>query len=576
MPTPPRAPRIPRLALAILGLGLVFPPPVHAARVGIFTEQERLNARADQISRAIETGDAARLQELVSAHPTPVPIAAHARLTPALARAYLLLGQTERARLFALDAYARTQTHESAWLAAELLYTSDQFALGDRIARELKKRAPHHPALPYLEVRRLLASLSLGDADSEWPTLRAQIPAARQAAELAASFLAEPGDSFSKHADPRFLTAGLDLALLELDYARASEFSARLSALRPRNPGLARLALACAFPVDARRAAVLDQIRTQDSLPLSEQAQWAEFASRLASPAEPRSTWSDLVKATADQPILSMARLVFLERALAAALDAPPAPRSSPEIAELLRTYGDAAREARSFPHAIHAVALRDELRRSASTFPALPEDEDSVRLLSLAARHQRAAALALALLPSNRDDFEWLARNRPAAAKHQDTTAYLEYLHAMERLRPEDPRTLLELARALDRSTDPRALDAYHRVFELCPVEIRPKASDWFALANLLKASADRGERSLSEAALAFDAMTERIHQADVTYAVAAHFYADLLDRRARAEGSPAARRAADEALGHALRLDPFAGDFFAKLGRTRPTQIP
>ncbi len=564
--------RLNRLILAAsLAAALASVPAIHAARVGIFTEQDRANDQADQINTAIEKGDAAHLLQLISGSLRPIPVQDHLRLTPALARAYLLLGQPERALPFALDAYARTHDADAAWLAAELLYATDDFALGDRIARELRERAPYHPALPYLEVRRLLARFILGDADTDWPALREQLPAARQAAMLAAAGLEDntPG------ADPRFLTAGLELALFELDYPRAADFAARLSALRPRNPGLARLALACAFPVEARRSAILREVQARDTLPVAEHALWTELAARLASAPDPVHAWTSLAEATVQPPGLAAARLVFLERALASVPETPAA-LSSPALPALLSDYDEAARQARSFPHAANALALRDKLRLLAPDFPALPENESSVRLLSLAARPRRAAELAVALLPAHRDDFEWLARNRSAAARHPAPRAYLDHLLAMEALRPEDPRTLLELARALDRDTQPRALAIYRRVFALCPREIRPQAKDWFALENLLQAAAARRELASDEARDEFDAMTERIHRDDDTYAVAAHFHARLLERRAVAARSPEAHQVAHEAYRRAMMLDPFASDIFARLGRSHSVRIP
>lgn len=558
------------IAAHLFLLGLLALAPVQAVEIHIVSPQEEVSREAAELRASIDRGDAARLLLLLKDHPGPGPLSTHFRLNLVVARAHFLLGQPERALPFALDVYGRTKDPEAAWLAAELLYATDDFALGDRIADELRSRAPNHPGVSYLFARRLLCQLSASDADSEWPPLRAQLPAARQATDLTAALVSDgvPGS------DPRFLTAGLDLALFELDYPRAAEFSARLTALRPRNPGLARLALACAFPTANRLPALIDQLQTGGTLPADELDFWRQLAARRNAAATPHDAWTTLAAAVANEPKYAVARLVFLERALASA-PTPGSGAPSADYLTLLKTYAQLARDTRASAHASRAVALRDSLSISDPALNPLPEDEATAALLRLASRHNRAAKLIGKLRPAHEADFDWLARNRALIARHSSPQAYLDYLLAMETLRPGDPRTLVELARAFDTATDPRALTAYRRAFARCPGEIRPQVKDWFAFVNLLDASAARGEMTHADVALEFDALIERVHETDNTYAVAAHFYADLLDRRAKINGSPELRRAADVARADALSLDPFADDFFRKLGRKTSISI-
>jgi len=512
------------------------------------------------IEDAVDTGNGALLNTLVRPHDEPSPSPSSAPLNTLLARSWMMLGDKPRALRFALASIRSSKAPTPRWLAAELNYSLYNWRAGDALAAELKTSDAASPVVPYLEARRILARLADADAGFEQPMMVDARRDLRLAAAACISAEARAHHDF----DPRFFSLGIDVGLFDLDYAYAAADAAQLSTLRPRNAPLARLALALAFDSPALRNNFLAALRTRGSLPASELVRWDQYARQLdLSHGQDRlPVWLSLADA-ARQDSSWAPVYVHLVARTAALL-----PASDPRFAAVAGAYADAALQASSPPH---ARAVLDLLPPSSDDAPAIRERR--IALASLGSRHDLAAELAVAETPAHAGDFDWLSRHRSIVARHQTPGVYLQYLQAMEHLRPEDPGVLLELAQVYDRYTLPEALPCYHRVFALTPEKIHPSFHDWFAYLNLVDAAARRGQPA--NALQRFDETIERIHAAAPDDVPAAYFYADLLDRRARISGKSADREAADKALDHAMDLAPEAGDIFGKLGRPRTITI-
>ena len=505
-----------------------------------------------ELEEAIATGNSTRLAELARHHRDPEIDAAHAPLNTTLSRAWLFLGDSACAVNFACAAYPHSTDPVPRWLAAELLYARGNWASADKLAVILRKRDTSSPIPSYLEARYILARLNDTDADFGRTTM---VDARR---DLLAATAACTSAQARNHPDfdPRFLSLGIDVGLFDLNYEFAAYYAVQLTALRPRNAPLARLALALAFDTPALRNGLLAALRTRSTLPSDELARWKLHASLIdLAPEKNRpAAWLTLAEVAQNDPQLAPVYVHLLARAAATM------PKDDERFAPLANAYIDAALRAHSTPHARAALTLR---RPDPSDTKEVRERR--IELATLACRHDLAATLALAEAPLHADDFGWLLRYRPIAARIQTYGVYIQYLKVMERNRPDEPLVLLELARIYEQHTLPSALDYYDRVFAVTPSKIRPSIPDWFAYRNLVQAAAQRGLPA--DAVEQFDAVIERIHAAAPDDVPAAHFYADLLDRRARLSGKPTDRDAAEAAKQRAIQLDPEIGDIFESM---------
>ncbi|MFA6031178.1 MAG: hypothetical protein WC969_15080 [Elusimicrobiota bacterium] len=504
-----------------------------------------------KITDAIATGNAAQLAEFSHSYREPVADTAHAPLNTTLARAWLFLGDTARALNFAKAAYTHSPDPVPRWLAAELLYARGNWPAADLLAVSLKNRDPSSPIVPYLEARYILARLADTDADFGQPMMGNAKHDLLTATVACTSAQARAHPDF----DPRFLSLGID-AGLDLSYAFAADYAVQLTALRPLNAPLARLALALALDTPALRNDLIAALRTRNTLPAAELTLWELHASliELAPENKKGAAWLALSKAAKNNPQFAPVYVHLIARA--AALISPEDERFS----SVRNDYMDAALQARSAPHARAAIALRWKD----------PSDTAEIRerlidLATLASRHHLAATLAMKETPSHADDFEWLSSHRPIVARAQIFGVYIQYLKLMERIRPNEPIVLLEIARVYDQHDLSGAMDYYARAFAVAPKKIRPTLKDWFAYETLARAAAQ--SRQPANAEELFDATTERIHAAAPDDVAAAYFYADLLDRRAQLSEKHADRQAADAAKEHARALDPEAGDILERM---------
>ncbi len=538
---------LPALAFAFTSAVTAFSqPPANPVAFSSLVAESVLD---HAIKEAIATGNGTRLNELAQFHREPRTGAAHAVLNTTLARAWLFLGDSALAVTFARAAYADSADPVPRWLAAELLYARGNWPAADKLAVALRNRDASSPIIPYLEARNILARFADVDAGFTQP---AMIDAKRDLLTATAACTSVDARGHPDF-DPRFLSLGIDVGLFDLNYESAASHAVQLTALRPRNLSLARLALALAFDSPASRDDLLAALHARATLPAAELARW-ELHARLIdlAPENHRaSAWLTLAEVAQDDPHLAPVHVHFIARA------ASSMPRDDDRFALVADTYMDAALRARSAPHA--RAALRVRLPDPADT----PEvRERRIDLASLATRYDLAASLAITEAALHADDFDWLLRYRPIVARSQSHGAYIRYLHTLERNRPDDPRVLIELARVHEQHTMPRALIYYDRVFALTPSKIRPSVKDWFAYRSLLQAAAQRGQPD--DALEQFDATIERIHIAAPDDVPAAHFYADLLNRRAHRSRKPADYEAAEAARKHAIELDPDVRDLF------------
>jgi hypothetical protein len=513
-------------------------------------------ALVTDLESAMAAGDGPRLLRLCEAHQSPRDSDARAAiaLDTVLARAWLLLGNSSRALLFARNAARHESSVAAQWLAAEIHYLRNEWAAGDTLRSRIEARNATSPALPYLRARRILAQFADADAIQVHPSMVTARQRLHQFAAACTSLDARRHADF----DPRFLSLGIDAALFELDYELAAYHAIQLSALRPANTPLARLALALAFDAPARRDAFLDTLRNRPGFPADEHALWEQQARLLdLMPAPDRaSAWLTFADTAARTPALAPVQVHLI--APAAALLAADDPR----FASTAKAYADAALAARSSPHARAALVI---LPRDSADTTAVREQR--IALASLAAHHDLAAVLTEKETPHHLDDFNWLARHRTIIARHQMPGVYINYLKVMERLRPADPVVLLQLARTLDHATHSTALEYYQRVFALVPEKLTLSLPDWFAYRNLASAS-DQNTRSAA-ATKTFEAAVQRIAAATPDDLAAACFHAHLL--RSRAKNNPADRGAADAAYTRAINLAPEAFDIMQALGGNR-----
>ncbi len=501
-----------------------------------------------KITDAIATGNAAQLAEYSRPYREPVADTAHAALNTTLARAWLFLGDTARALNFAKAAYTYSPDPVPRWLAAELLYARGNWNAADLLAVALKNRDPSSPIVPYLEARYILARLADADAGFEQPMM---VDAKR---DLLAATAACTSTQSRAHPDfdPRFLSLSIDVGLLDLNYAAAAGYAAELSALRPRNAPLARLALSLALgSPDFYPLLVL--VRMGDTLPAAELTLWKLNATLIdQAPVDQKgSAWLSLADTAKKNPPFAPVYIHLIARAAALL------PEDDARCFPTRDAYMEAALQARSAPHARAALRLRPPDASAAAR-------ERRIALATLASRHDLAAALTLKEAPLHADDFDWLMQHRPFAARAQEFGVYIQYLKIMERLRPDAPLVLLEIARVYDQHTLPGALDYYARAFAAVPSQIRPTLQDWFAYETLAR-EADRDHATAqhrpADAEALFDATTERIHADAPADVPAAWFYANLLDRSAQLSKKSADHEAAEAAEQRARELDPEAG---------------
>lgn len=504
------------------------------------------------IESAIAAGDGGRLRRLCEAQPPHHSREADAALDTALARAWFLLGDGSRALVLARQAARFGSVPAAQWLAAEIHYARAEWGFGDTFRNALEHADPTSPAIPYLTARRLLARFADVDAGHVHPMMSA----ARQNLHASAAACTSLDARLHPHFDPRFLSLGIDAALFELDYELAAYHAIQLSALRPLNVPLARLALALAFDVPVRRDAFLDTLRTRSAFPSDELALWQTHAQLLDLTPEARKAdaWLTLAEHAQRTPALVPVHVHLIARAVGR-LQA-----DDTRYAAAVRDYVDASLAARSPPHA--RVALRHVNQHPADN-PAAREQR--IALAHLAARHDLAAVLTAAEAHHHLDDFDWLARHRPIIARHQMPGVYASYLQAMEHLRPDDPVVLLQLARTLHHAGHSAALDYHHRAFAAATAQLTPTLDDWLAYRNLVRASDQRTRTA--DATKRFQAAIERIHAVAPNDLAAAHFYAHLLDLRASNTGSAADRAAAHAARAHAIGLSPEAAHIAEKL---------
>ena len=543
-----------------------------------------------KITDAIATGNAAQLAECARPYLDPVADTAHAPLNTTLARAWLFLGDSARAVNFAKAAYTHSPDPVPRWLAAELLYARGNWTAADKLGASLVNRntpssiapyletgglaagqpyvrrnwasadklgvslgyrAPSSPIVPYLEARYILARFANADADCDHPMM---VDAKR---DLLAATAACTSDQARAHPDfdPRFLSLGIDVGLFDLNYASAANYAAQLAALRPANAPLARLALALALDTPALRTDLIAALRTRNTLPATELTLWELHARliELAPENKKSAAWLALAEVAKNDPSLAPVYVHLIARAAALM------PVGDARFVTVLNDYIDASLRARSAPHARAALGLR---------VPD-PSDTASVRerrieLATLAGRYDLVAKLALHEAPLHARDFEWLLRYRPVIARSPIYGEYIQYLKVMERIRPDEPIVLLEIARVYDQHTLPGAVDYYDRAFAVTPDKIRPTIKDWLAYENLVRAAAQR--RQPANAEELFDATTERIHAATPDDVPAAFFYAELLNRRARLSGKPADREAAEKAKQRVHELETFSNVCAAK----------
>ena len=505
-----------------------------------------------KITDAISTGNAAQLAECSRPYREPVADTAHAPLNTTLARAWLFLGDSARAVNFAKAAYTHSPDPVPRWLAAELFYARGNWNAADLLAVALRNRDPSSPIVPYLEARYTLARLANVDADFDQPMMVHARHDLLTATTACTSAQARGHPDF----DPRFLSLGIDVALFDLNYASAADYAVRLTALRPLNAPLARLALALALDTPALRNDLITALRTRNTLPAPELTLWELHASliELAPENKKGAAWLALADTAKTHSQLAPVYIHLIARAAALI------PSDNERFSAVLNDYMDAALRARSAPHARAALRLK------------LPDPSDPaavrerrIALATLASRYDLAAVLAMNETPLHADDFEWLSQHRTIAARAQLFGVYIQYLKAMERIRPDEPIVLLEIARVYDQHTLSGAIDYYARAFAAAPAKIHPSLKDWFAYWNLAQAAAQ--QRRSANAADLFDATIERIHAAAPDDAPAACFYAELLDRRARLSGKPADREAAAAAKRRAHELDPDLGALFERM---------
>lgn len=544
-----------------------------------------------KITDAIATGNAAQLAECSHPYREPVADVAHAPLNTTLARAWLFLGDSARAVNFAKAAYTHSPDPVPRWLAAELLYARGDWTSADKLAASLVNRntpssiTPYleagglaagqpyvrpnwasadklgatlgyrdaaSPIVPYLEARYILARLADADAAFDQPMM---VDAKR---DLLAATAACTSDQARTHPDfdPRFLSLGIDVGLFDLNYASAANYAAQLTALRPANTPLARLALALALDTPAVRNDLIAALRTRHTLPAAELTLWELHARliELAPENKKAAAWLALAEVAKNDPPLAPVYVHLIARAAALM------PVGDTRFVTVLNDYIDASLRARSAPHARAALGLRVP-----DTSDTAEIRERRIELATLASRHDLAANLAMREAPLHAQDFDWLLRHRPIVARVQTFGVYIQYLKVIERIRPDEPLVLLEIARVYDQHTLPGAVDYYDRVFAVTPDKIRPSIKDWLAYENLVRAAAQR--RQPADAEERFEATIERIHAAAPDDVAAAFFYAELLDRRARLSGKPADREAAEKAKQRVHELDPDAGDIFQRL---------
>ncbi|MET0262690.1 MAG: hypothetical protein ABW223_07315 [Rariglobus sp.] len=495
------------------------------------------------LEEAMATGNGAQLDALARPHRMPQAGPTHVALNTALARAWIFLGDSPTALAFARTAARDSTAPAPCWLAAEILYSQRNWTAGNVFAARLRQRDPDSPAVAYVEARRQL--IRLNDADATFT-----LPMMKEARSIAlASAVACTSPEARAHADfdPRFLSLGIDVAMFDLNYALAADHASALSLLRPRNAPLARLALALGLDTQSSRGGFITALKAQKTLPEKELQRWEVFAELLAvtPPAERAGAWLSLAEIARKDPALAAIHVHLIGRA--AVLISSDDPRFN----QTAYDYQAAAYLARSAPHVRQALGLR------LPSFVDEPESRERyIEMGYFAGLYDFAATITAAETPRHLDDFEWLSKHRRIIARHQTPGVYLGYLKQMERLRPDEPAVLLELARVYDQHTMPEALGYYDRVFALTPETLQPTTADWFAYKNLVDAASLR--QPLAKLTERFDRTIERIHVAAPNDVTAACFYAELLMLKAVRSKNPEYQKAAAGAVERALNLDP------------------